>query len=483
MKNQKQVQALVVNCIRLLCLIVSLTAVSVANAGEYRIVSMNGGTAAGSNGTQEYIGTNGTRGYTPPIFIQGAPLSINYSGAITTTFQWVTDDPTLDPPPGQVIVDERCDVRLNASIYGPGSFTIEDGFGATQSITSWGGASLNTSRITKQQGSTFTITCEPKIAGFSPAFGSLFPSLTYSVRLVYPRISVEMTRKIGGKDIIAVGANMRAKVGIVGAIDEAKITTNSWDVGNDKSIPDLAYNGFQTEYEWYYYKGSKLNGLLEKQNIYCVVVWTYRGLTTTNRVNKLLFICGPQQPSPATVVDNSLGQYSETSAFSQRTFSADANHAAISCDAVGWVNPRLDGANIWSGKVFWAQLVNVDASRHYLGVDLVMGSTNGEYWLDNSFPYSDKGTLFEDSPEYSFLTSNVAYAHYNIAAKTYLYWEPDAIAIGQFTHPVMIGKFSWYWNNSNRPNWLSPVGSQGADATVAAGMTEKPTWWYVFSNR
>lgn len=458
---------------------------AIVSAGEY-VVSMSGGTADGV----PYIGTSGTRGYTPPMFIQNSPLNINYSGTITTTFQWATDDPISDPAPDQVIVVEESNVRLDASIYGQGLFVIADGFGQTKTLTNWGGIQLNTTRATVVGGSSFTITCEPKITGTCNAFGNLSPSLTYSATLVYPKITLGLTKLLNGKNTTAVGHEVQGTVTMSSSVYPASINGNvTWDVGNTDAIKDFEVGPNQSygkiidfnasageNVSWFYFKGPIITSSDPKsQRVTAVVAYTCMGASATTKAGCALLVYGPKAPS--TVNPNTgLGNYSILSdSMVTDTSKHPAAAAAVSMDFSGWSNPQG-----WSGEPQWTQLVNLYAhlESNPFGGLMNVRTTNGEYWLDNTYPYSRMA--FSDSPEQSFNANFVRKSLYNFKAYCYPQWTPNPL-YGAKTIKVATGKFYWAWWQQNTPTWGAPIGAP-ACSPFAPSFQRPVTWDTVFHN-
>lgn len=456
---------------------------TIVSAGEY-VVSMSGGTADGV----PYIGTSGTRGYTPPIFIQTSPLNINYSGTITTTFQWVTDDPISDPAPEEVIVVENSFVRLN--YYGPqGAFSISDGFGETRLVGPWSGSELNTNRITVRGGAQFTTTCEPKIVGFSSAFGTLMPQLNYSVSVIVPKISLANTINVGGKKYVSLGKRLRASISYSGAVYGVTDNGIGWDVGGnaDAVLNYVVNSGASSSYytpftdpgtkeaSWFYVKGVGTDGQPKVKNITASITYAYQGATAHCTARAQVSLCGLKKISD-TPINNTLGHYVTISS-TIRTLSGDPTaplpYAVSFNPAPKWAYPSVNGVQIAAGSLETVQKVLLDSSYHTpLGFDMTLGTTNGTYMLDTSYPYG--GASFDDTPEYSFLANAAKSAFYHFNAKTYCTYRPDGDTADSI--PVTYGKVSWKWSDDNKAPWTTPTGVWGCDSILLPGFDCPPTW-------
>jgi hypothetical protein len=132
------------------------------------------------------------------------------------------------------------------------------------------------------------------------------------------------------------------------------------------------------------------------------------------------------------------------------------------------------------GVANWAQLVRCDRVSDILSTGYRQ-NTHGEYWLDNTYPYSqddlidntNTDTLMRDSPQFAFIATLVLEDYF----KTYLIFKP-ANGLPSENIYVTLKKIEWQWNAAVVDPWGSGNVQFSWDAPmpVEQDSDEFPEW-------
>ena len=499
----------------------TLLALPKAYAGHYDKTSQTGGKAtytpalpADMRYTPKGSAYGGGGGYGS---WPGQSVSITCSGAITTVFTWVPDYDGEEPPLS-VVVKEECTANYKANSYGLGSGSnpgsASDGLGGSSSPASvpiyapngsgqiigmyWEGSTTTTKYYVKF-GATITLTCSPS-ANVTQGNGSCAAGVLYEAEVAPVVADVFGTLKTdSGNSVILIGQGAlgTAECGLAG------LTGHQWSIPTGKPFASYSPQRASAHVVWL---GASDLAVAQPH-------WYFSDGSAGGKA------CDVFVSADATAPDGTnLGRVSakkKVLVYAPDFFYGYERGPGVDCCI------SLDGSGIQSGDATgnipgmdfssrvevpylffsqgraqqeFVQLMNdISVQVSNFPQPDSSSSTNGEYWLDNKYPY-DGPYPCANSDNTSFGKASTADSPregvnlYTVSVlisddfKMYLLFQP----VGDDVCWVPLAYQPWHFNVDTTQtfpgNWSpNPPGSTTADGTVTC-FGEFPEWDHVYGN-